>query len=186
MIDESKNPWTKLSEEIKYDNQWIHVEEHKVLNPSGKPGIYGKVHFKNMAIGVIPIDDEGNTWIVGQWRYPLDAYSWEIIEGGCPEGSDPIESAKRELLEEGGIIAGEWELLAKAHTSNSVTDEVALIYIARKLTFTEATPEETEQLQLKKIPVKELIQMAMEGKITDSLSLIGIYKLAMFLLLPQR
>jgi 8-oxo-dGTP pyrophosphatase MutT (NUDIX family) len=184
-IDESKNPWTKLSGELKYENPWIKVEEDQVLNPSGNPGIYGKVHFKNVAVGIIPIDDEGNTWIVGQYRYPLNEYSWEIIEGGSKEGSDPLESAKRELLEESGIIATEWELLAKVHTSNSVTDEVGLIYIARKLSFTEAIPEETEQLQLKKIPIKDLIQMAMEGKITDSLSLIGIFKLSLYLLLPK-
>ncbi len=179
MIDEKKNPWTTLSEEVKYENPWIKVEEHQVLNPSGNPGIYGKVHFKNIAIGIIPMDEENNTWIVGQYRYPLKAYSWEIIEGGGKIGVDPLDSAKRELLEEAGIVAEEWELLTQLHTSNSVTDELGLIYIAKKLSFTEAIPEDTEQLQLKKIPVKELIQMAMENKITDSLSLIGIFKLAL-------
>src|SRR5687767_10265505 len=113
MIDENKNPWKKLSAEIKYENPWIKVEEHQVLNPAGNPGIYGKVHFKNLAIGVIPIDENGNTWIVGQYRYPLDEYSWEIIEGGGKLGVDPLVSAKRELLEEAGIIAEEWELIAK-------------------------------------------------------------------------
>lgn len=181
MIDESKNPWSTLSEEVKYENPWIKVEEHQVLNPSGNPGIYGKVHFKNIAIGVIPIDEENNTWIVGQYRYPLNEYSWEIIEGGGKIGIDPLESAKRELLEEAGIIAEEWELLTKLHTSNSVTDELGLIYIARKLSFTDSIPEETEQLQIKKLPVSELIQMAMENKITDSLSLIGVLKLAVIL-----
>jgi len=179
MIDESKNPWKKLSGEIKYENPWIKVEEHQVLNPAGNPGIYGKVHFKNLAIGIIPIDEEGNTWIVGQYRYPLDEYSWEIIEGGGKMDIDPVESAKRELLEEAGIVAEEWELLAKMHLSNSVSDEVAFIYVAKKLSFTQAIPEETEQLQLKKIPLKELIQMAKEGNITDSMSLVGIFKLAL-------
>jgi 8-oxo-dGTP pyrophosphatase MutT (NUDIX family) len=178
MIDESKNPWTKLSEEIKYENPWIKVEEHRVLNPSGNPGIYGKVHFHHIAIGVIPIDDDNNTWIVGQYRYPLNEYSWEIIEGGGKKNIDPLTSAKRELLEEAGIEAEEWSLLTKVHLSNSVTDELGLIYIAKKLSFKEAIPEETEQLQLKKIKVNELIQLAMDGKITDSLSLIGIFKLA--------
>src|SRR5688572_31918894 len=113
MIDETKNPWTTISEEVKYENPWIKVEEHQVLNPAGKPGIYGKVHYKHIAIGIIPIDEENNTWIVGQYRYPLLAYSWEIIEGGGKIGVDPVESAKRELLEEAGIIAEEWELLIK-------------------------------------------------------------------------
>jgi 8-oxo-dGTP pyrophosphatase MutT (NUDIX family) len=179
MIDENKNPWKKISEEIKYENQWIRVDEHQVLNPAGNPGIYGKVHFKNLAIGIIPLDEENNTWIVGQYRYPLDEYSWEIIEGGGTIGVDPLESAKRELLEEGGIIAEEWELLTKLHTSNSVTDEVGFIYIAKKLSFTESIPEETEELQLKKIPFNHLVQLAMEGKITDAISLAGIFKLAL-------
>ena len=179
MIDETKNPWSTTSIEVKYENQWILVEEHNVLNPSGNSGIYGKVHFKNIAIGVIPIDEENNTWIVGQYRYPLNEYSWEIIEGGGKIGVDPLESAKRELLEEAGIIAEEWELLTTVHTSNSVTDEIGLIYIARKLSFTNALPEETEQLQLKKVPVSELIQMALDNKITDGLSLVGIFKLAL-------
>lgn len=179
MIDESKNPWTTLSEEVKYENPWIKVEEHKVLNPAGNPGIYGKVHFKNLAIGIIPLDENNNTWIVGQYRYPLNEYSWEIIEGGGKIGIDPIESAKKELLEEAGIIAQEWELLTELHTSNSVTDEVGLIYIARNLSFTQSIPEETEELQLKKIHFKEVVRMAMENKITDSISLIGIFKLAL-------
>lgn len=179
MIDETKNPWTKLSGELKYENPWITVEEHQVLNPSGNPGIYGKVHFKNLAIGIIPVDENGNTWIVGQYRYPLNEYSWEIIEGGGKIGVDPLESAKRELLEEAGIVAEEWELLIKLHLSNSVSDEVGLVYIAKKLSFTESIPEETEQLQLRKIPVNELIQMALDGKITDSMSLNGIFKLAL-------
>lgn len=179
MIDENNNPWKKLSEEIKYENPWIKVEEHQVLNPAGNPGIYGKVHFKNLAIGVIPIDEEGNTWIVGQYRYPLSEYSWEIIEGGGKLGVDPLESAKRELLEEAGIIAGEWELIATLYLSNSVSDEVGFIYTAKKLSFTASIPEETEQLQIKKMPLTEVIQMAKQGKITDSMSLVGLFKLAL-------
>jgi 8-oxo-dGTP pyrophosphatase MutT (NUDIX family) len=179
MIDETKNPWTLLTHETRYENPWIQVEEHQVLNPAGNPGIYGKVHFKNTAVGIIPLDEHNHTWIVGQYRYPLNAYSWEIIEGGGMVGMDPLEAAKRELLEEAGIVAEEWELLTQVHTSNSVTDEVGLIYVAKKLSFTQAIPEETEQLQIKKIPFAELVQMALENKITDSLSLIGIFKLAL-------
>lgn len=176
MIDESKNPWTTLSEEVKYENPWIKVEEHQVLNPAGNPGIYGKVHFKNLAIGIIPIDDEGYTWLVGQYRYPLHEYSWEIIEGGGKIGVDPLESAKRELLEEAGIIAEDWELLSTVQLSNSVSDEIGKIYVAKKLSFTQSIPEETEQLQLKKLHLSEVKRWADEGIIKDSLSLIAIYK----------
>jgi len=175
--DESKDPWTTLSSELKYDNPWISVTEHQVLNPSGKPGIYGTVHFKNLAIGIIPLDGENNTWLVGQYRYPLKKYSWEIIEGGGKHDTDPLESAKRELLEEAGIIAGEWELLTTLHTSNSVTDETGFIYVARNLSFAKAQPEETEQLQLKKVPFDEAYEMVMRNEITDSLAMIGILKL---------
>lgn len=178
MIDELRNPWTTLSVENKYENPWIKVEEHQVLNPAGNPGIYGKVHFKNLAIGIIPIDDDGYTWLVGQYRYPLNQYSWEIIEGGGKMGIDPLESAKRELLEEAGIIADSWELLCTTHLSNSVSDEIGLIYVAKDLTFTQPIPEETEQLQIKKLHLTSVKEMAEEGKITDSLSLIGIYKLS--------
>lgn len=179
MSSEEKNPWKKLSAEEKYDNPWITVEEHQVLNPAGNPGIYGKVHFKHLAIGVIPLDENNNTWIVGQYRYPLDEYSWEIIEGGGKVSEDPVESAKRELLEEAGIIAQEWELLTKMHLSNSVSDEVGFIYVARNLSFTEAQPDETEQLVIKKLPFQEVLNMAKNGEITDSLSLAGIFKLAL-------
>lgn len=177
MIDENHNPWTTLSTDVKYDNPWITVEEHQVLNPAGNPGIYGKVHFKNLAIGIIPLDEENNTWIVGQYRYPLNKYSWEIIEGGGKLGIDPIVSAQRELLEETGIIATEWEKIGEFNTSNSVTDEVALIYVARGLSFTEAIPEETEQLQVKKLPLHEVYDMVMRNEIDDSLSVVGILKL---------
>ncbi|MEM6723516.1 MAG: NUDIX hydrolase, partial [Bacteroidota bacterium] len=103
-----ENPWTKLSEALQYDNPWIRITEHQVLNPNGNPGIYGVVHFKNVAIGIVPLDEEYNTWLVGQYRYTLEQYSWEIPEGGGPLGTDPLKSAKRELLEETGITAKEW------------------------------------------------------------------------------
>lgn len=181
MINEEKNPWQTLSSAVQYENPWIKVEEHQVLNPSGKPGIYGTVHFKNLAIGIIPLDEENNTWIVGQYRYPLRQYSWEIVEGGGKIGVDPQVSAARELLEETGIVASQWEKICDMHLSNSVSDELALIYVARGLQFTTAIPDETEQLQVKKIPFEEAFQMVMQGKITDSLSVAGILKLKLLL-----
>jgi 8-oxo-dGTP pyrophosphatase MutT (NUDIX family) len=170
------NPWKTISKHLKYENPWIRVEEHQVINPSGKEGIYGTVHFKNIAIGIIPVDEEGNTWIVGQYRYPLNQYSWEIIEGGGKIGIDPLQSAKRELLEEAGILAAHWELLTTLHTSNSVTDELGMIYVARSLSFTESQPDETEQLVVKKIPIQEAVHMVLNNEITDSLSMIGLMR----------
>lgn len=175
MIDETHNPWTTHAIHPKYDNPWIKVDEHQVTTPSGTPGIYGVVHFKNIAIGIIPVDEEGYTWLVGQYRYPLGTYSWEIIEGGGPEDIDPLESAKRELLEETGMTSDRWELLIpKMHLSNSVSDEYAMIYLARGLTMGEAQPTETEQLQLKRMPLQEAIEMVRTGHITDAISMAGL------------
>ena len=158
-----------------YDNPWIRVDEHDVINPSGNPGIYGVVHFKNIAIGIIPVDEEGYTWLVGQYRYPLQAYSWEIIEGGGPIGIDPLESAKRELLEETGMTAEHWELIIpKMHLSNSVTDEYAMIYVAKGLTQGTAQPTDTEDLTLQRIPLVDAIEKVRSGDITDSISVAGL------------
>lgn len=172
-----KNPWTITSSQNIYDNPWINLTEHQVINPSGGPGIYGHVHFKNLAIGIIPLDEEDNTWLVGQYRFTLNEYTWEIPEGGGPLGTDPLDSAKRELLEETGIIAQKWEEIQKFHLSNSVCDEFGYIYLARDLSFGEAEPEETEQLQVRKLPFEEAYQMVLNSEITDSLSVAAIYKI---------
>lgn len=178
-MQDVKNPWTTLSTEEKYDNPWINVEEHQVINPGGGRGIYGKVHFKNKAIGVIPLDDDGYTWIVGQYRYTLNEYSWEIPEGGGPLHEDPLESAKRELKEETGLTADNWEMIMRFHLSNSVTDEEGLLYLATGLTPGSRELEESESdLLLKKIHFSEALQMVLDQKITDSMSVAGILKVA--------
>ncbi|MBR9833098.1 NUDIX hydrolase [bacterium] len=165
----------KSSKEI-YDNAWINVTEHSVINPGNAEGIYGEIHFKNIAIGIIPLDEEYNTWIVGQHRFPIDLYSWEIIEGGGQIGVDPIESAKRELAEEAGIVAENYELILRMHLSNSVSDEYGLIYIAKGLSFQESSPEIDEELVIKKVPFNQLYQSVMNGDMTDSLTVAGVLK----------
>jgi len=174
--DRHPNPWRTLSVRNAYENPWIRVEHRDVLNPAGGPGIYGLVHFKNTAIGIIPLDNEGNTWLVGQYRYALERYSWEIPEGGGPAGTDPLEAAKRELLEETGITAARWTPLLEMHTSNSVTDEYGLAFVAQELAFGESQPEETEELQVKKLPFGDVVGMVLDGEITDALSMIAILK----------
>jgi ADP-ribose pyrophosphatase len=175
------NPWKTLSSDEKYSNPWISLTEHQVINPSGGKGIYGTVHFRNTAIGVIVLDNDHNTWLVGQYRYPLEQYSWEIPEGGGPLGSDPLESAKRELKEETGMSAGKWELIQQMHLSNSVSDELAIIYLATELTQGEAEPEDTEQLIVKKIPFETAYQMVVSGEITDSMSVAAILKVKLMI-----
>ena len=174
-IDE--NPWKTLSIRTVYENPWIEVTHREVINPGGGEGIYGQVHFKNTAVGIIPLDENLNTWIVGQYRYTLNEYSWEIPEGGSPLAEDPLEGGKRELLEETGIIAQNWTKIIELHTSNSVTDEYAVTYVARDLTFVESEPEETEDLIIKKLPFSEVVEMAMRGEITDGFAVASIFKL---------
>ena len=175
-------PWKQLSDNVVYDNPWIRVHHQEVLNPNGNPGIYGKIHFKNLAIGIIALDEEMNTWMVGQYRYPLEAYSWEIPEGGGKIGIDPLESAKRELLEECGLKAERWTEILQMHLSNSVSDELAIIYVARGLSQHGAEPEDTEQLEIKKVPFSEWVELVMNGEVTDAMSVAGTLKAHLLLL----
>ena len=173
-----ENPWKTLSSEEVYSNAWISVQHDEVITPGKTRGIYGKVHFKNIAIGIIPLDEKMNTWLVGQYRYVLDKYCWEIPEGGCLVGTDPLLSAKRELKEETGLKANRWDKLMELHTSNSVCDEYGIVYVARELSQGDPEPEDTEDLQLRKLPFAEVLAMVMKGEITDSVSVAGILKLA--------
>ena len=175
-MNEAPNPWTKLSGGVKYENPWIKVTEDKVLNPSGNEGIYGVVHFKSQAIAIIPLDEDDNTWIVGQYRYPLNSYEWEVIEGGCPEGTLPLDTARRELIEEAGLQAEEFEMILEMQLSNSTTDEISYTYIARKLTYVGDRPEEDEQLCIKKLPFEEVYQMVLRNEIRDSLSVASVLR----------
>lgn len=174
-----RNPWKTLSSDRRYANRWIEVTHHEVLNPAGNPGIYGTIHFKNIAIGVIPVDAEGRTWLVGQYRYPLRRYSWEIPEGGGPIGEDPVAAARRELLEETGLRAAQLREILRMDLSNSVTDEHGVCYLAWDLAQGDAEPEETEQLSLRRLPVAEAIAMAQRGEILDSLSVAGLVQVGL-------
>lgn len=176
-----KNPWKTINRKQVYDNPWIQVEEHAVINPAGNNGIYGKVSFKNYAIGIVPVDEDGNTWLVGQFRYTLDSYSWEIPMGGGPLELDILDSAKRELKEETGLSAMKWKSIMKIFTSNSVTDEEGYVFLAEELSQGDTAFEETEQLQIKKLPLTEAVQLVMDGEITDAISIAGILKAARIL-----
>lgn len=171
-----ENPWQIRSEQKVYDNPWISLTEYAVINPAGKNGIYGKVHFKNTAVGIMVLDEAFNTYLVGQYRFTIGKYSWEIPEGGALVNEDPLEGAKKELLEETGLKAEHWEQLLTMHLSNSVSDEWAIVYLARNLTQHEAMPEETEQLVIKKLPFIEAYEMVEAGIITDSMSVAAILK----------
>ncbi|WP_435015645.1 NUDIX domain-containing protein [Tundrisphaera sp. TA3] len=173
--DDPANPWTTVGGRVVYDNPWILVREDQVVRPDGQPGIYGVVHFKNKAIGVLPVEDDGSVWLVGQHRYPLDSYSWEIPEGGGPEGEDPEATARRELLEETGLTADRLELINRSHLSNSVSDEEALLFRATGLSLGASSPEGTERLHVRRVAWSIAWGMVQDGTITDSMSVIALY-----------
>ena len=176
-MNDHKNPWTILNKKEIYENPWIQLTEFQVINPKGGEGIYGKVHYKHLAVGVIPLDENWNTWLVGQYRFPLGQYSWEIPEGGGRMDEDPVEAAKRELKEETGLVAKSWKKILTMHLSNSVSDELSVIYLARELEEQLATPEETEELLVKKLPFDEVFGMVESGMITDAMSVAAIQQI---------
>jgi 8-oxo-dGTP pyrophosphatase MutT (NUDIX family) len=173
-IGHPSNPWTTLDRRPIYENPWIAVREDRVVRPDGQSGIYGVVHFKNRAIGVLPVDEDGAIWLVGQYRYPLGQYSWEVPEGGAPEGESAEACARRELREETGLIARHWEHLADVHLSNSVSDELGHLYRATGLEHGPDDPEGTERLEVRRVPWEEAWGMLRRGEITDSLSVIAL------------
>ncbi len=177
-----KNPWTLLDKKTVYESPWITVDHHNVLNPAKKPGTYSVVHFKKLAIGVLPLDENYNTWIVGQYRYPLNTYTWEIPEGGGDLSIDPIESGKRELLEECGIIANKWTFIQHMQLSNSATNELAYLYIAQDLSFSPPQPDDDEELHIRKIHFDELYEMVINGEVVDSLTVVAVLKAKLMIL----
>jgi len=171
--DETPNPWRVLGTRPIYENPWISVREDEVVRPDGAPGIYGVVHYKNTAVGVLPVED-GHVYLVGQYRYPLERYSWEIPEGGCPEDEDPLHAARRELKEETGFEASHWEKLGEADLSNSVADERAVWFLATGLVPGERQPEGTEVIGMRRVPFDEALAMALDGRMRDALSQLAI------------
>lgn len=176
MVNENINPWKIINEKMIYDNPWITLFHRDVITPGGESGIYGVVKYKHTAIGVIALDENLNTFIVGQYRLPLEKYSWEIPEGGGEPGEDPLISAQRELSEECGVQAKKWKKIQDFHLSNSVTNETGYLFIAQDLTISEAHPDSNEQLQAKKIPFKELFQLVLNGTVTDAMTIMAVYK----------
>ena len=172
MIVRKNGPWTVNTERIAFENPWIRVEDHAVTHPDGSNGEYGVVRFKNLAVGILPVAENGDVVLIGQHRYPHEKYSWELPEGGGPIGIDPLISAKRELAEETGIVAGQWQALTEFDVSNSVTDERAVCFLAWDLVDGDAAPEPSEALTIKRIKFAALLEMVMSGEIQDSLTIV--------------
>ncbi len=174
-----RDPWRRMARRVAYENAWITLHHDDVIRPDGRPGIYGVVHMKNAAIGVVAIDDAGRVLLVGQWRYTLGSYSWEIPEGGGPLGTSELESARRELAEETGYRAAAWRELIRFATSNSITDEEGVLYVATGLQPGQAHPEGTEELAIRWVPLAEALAMIERGEITDAMSQIGLLRVAL-------
>lgn len=172
------NPWITLATRRVYTNPWLELYEERCLDPSGQPALYGRISFRNKAVGIIPIDEDGYTWLVGQYRYCLHQYSWEIPMGGAPHALPVLESARRELKEETGLSAARWEQILFVHTSNSVTDEEGYVFTAEELEHGEPQFESTEKIDIRRLPLGDAVQMALNGEITDALSVAGLLKLA--------
>ena len=171
--------WKTLTSKVMYENPWMTVYENKVRNPGGGHNDYGYVHFRNRAAAIVPLDDAGNTWLVGQDRYTLGQYSWELPMGGAAMDEDPLNAAKRELQEETGLTAGRWTELMRLHTSNSITDEEAVVYVAQQLQTGETDFGETEKLEIRCLPLTEAVSMARSGEITDAISVAALFRLGL-------
>jgi 8-oxo-dGTP pyrophosphatase MutT (NUDIX family) len=171
-------PWTRRTRRVAYENAWITIWHDEVTRPDGEPGIYGVVHFANLAVGVLAIDEAGRVALVGQHRYALDRYSWEIPEGGVPAGESALDGARRELREETGVEATDWIELCRSHLSNSVSDEEAVLYLATGLTRGAPTPDGTESLEVRWVPFDEVLAMTLDGRITDAMTMLAVHHAA--------
>ncbi len=173
------NPWRRVSRRVAYENPWLRLYHDDVMRPDGQPGIYGVVHFRHLAIGVVPMDAQDRVLLVGQYRYTLDHYSWEIPEGGGGFDESPEAAARRELAEETGYIGGKWRELCRAELSNSVTDEVTILFVATELEPGPASPEGTEKIEMRWVPFDEVMAMIARGEILDAMTVIPIQQLAL-------
>ena len=172
-------PWTRKTRRVAYENPWITLWHDEVTRPDGAPGIYGVVHFANLAAGVLVLDDDDRVLLVGQHRYALDSYSWEIPEGGVPAGETPLDGARRELREETGVEAGGWRELCRFHLSNSISDEAGVLFAARAERHGTATPDPTEELTTRWVPFDAALAMIAMGEITDAMSILGLQAVAL-------
>lgn len=183
-------PWKRGAERLVYENPWIRVSHHEPTAPTGRPAQYGLVSFKNLAIAVLPLHDDGTVTLVGQHRFPFADYSWELPEGGSPHGEDPLDGARRELAEETGLQAADWRKILQVQLSNSVTDERAVGYLALGLTESDGghQSDDTEEIVLARVPFREALDAALAGQMEDVLTvamLLRVYHMAREGVLPD-
>ena len=164
-------PWRDHGARTVFDNPWMTVTEHAATAPTGKPATYGKIHFKNLALAVLPLHGDGTVTLVGQHRFAMMDYVWEIPEGGGPLDVDPLESIKRELREEAGLEAADWRELLRFQISNSLTDERGIGWLAMDFTPAPTDPDATEAIAVERVPFREALDAVLSGWITDAMSM---------------
>jgi 8-oxo-dGTP pyrophosphatase MutT (NUDIX family) len=178
-LAEQIGPWTRRSRHVAYENPWITVWHDEVTRPDGSPGIYGVVHYANRAVGAVVLDDDDRVLLVGQYRYALDRYSWEIPEGGVPDAEAAVEGAKREVREESGVEADGWRELVRFDLSNSIGDETGVIFAAHVTGHGVASPEPSEEIAIRWVAFDDALAMTVDGRITDAMSILGLQRLAL-------
>lgn len=174
--EEDANPWIVKGVARPFENDWFHIDSHAVIHPGGAEGTYSVIRVRRLAVGVLPIERDGTVHLVGQWRFPLGRYSWEMPEGGGEPGEPAIECAKRELAEETGLSAGAWTRILEMDLSNSLTDERAIVFLATDLRVGEAAPEPTEVLRRRRAPFMEVLARVADGRIRDSMTVAGVLR----------
>lgn len=177
MLPTTPNPWITHTSHDLFENDYVKLVHHEVTRPSGNPGTYTVVRFKRVAVAIIPVDSEGHTWLVGQFRYTQNAYEWEVPEGGAEMGETPEDCAHRELREEAGLVASDLTPILEMQLSNCVTDEISRTFVATGLTPTASEPDDTEQLMVHRLPLTEAFAMVLRGEIRDALSVASLLKL---------
>lgn len=176
-LSQDRPRWLYGKQNVAFENPWVKVILNEAVAPTGLNCTYACVHFQNLAVGVLPVFDDGTVMLVGQMRYPFDAYSWEMPEGGVPYDEDPLEGAKRELAEEAGLKADHWQEIVRYATSNSVTDEACVIYLATGLSEADSEPDPTEVFIKKRVPFKQLLDAVIRGEVWDGITLAAVFKL---------
>ncbi|HYD88550.1 MAG TPA: NUDIX hydrolase [Vitreimonas sp.] len=174
--EEDGDPWTVKSVARAFENDWLLLETYAVIHPGGAPGAYTVVRPRRVAVGVLPIEANGDVHLVGQWRFPLARYSWEMPEGGADPGEAPLECARRELEEETGLTAGSFALVLEMDMSNSLTDERAVIYLATDLKTGKAQPEATEVLRHRRAHFMDVLARVADGRIRDSMTVAAVLR----------
>jgi len=174
--EEDGNPWSVTARYVPFKNDWLHIEKNDVIRPDGGAGEYTVVRLRRLAVGVLPIEPDGGVHLVGQWRFPLARYSWEIPEGGGEPGEAPLACAKRELEEETGLRAANWAPILEMDLSNSVTDEAGIVFLATGLQPGQKQPEATEVLRHRRAPFIDVLARVIDGRIRDSLTVAAMLR----------